>query len=490
MELRSRRDPAAISASEEILGLGRQSMLPEQERRVMFHEHILTAVIDAGGVPYQVGGSIRDELLGLPVKDHDIEVFHLPADVLARVLAPFGDVSEVGVSFGVIKLKTQAGHELDFTLPRRENKIGRGHRGFQVEVDHTMTLEESAARRDFSINSLYRDCRTHELFDPFQGRVDLEQRILRATSEHFAEDPLRVLRGFQFAARFGLTLEPATAEMCRSLREEYSSLPVERVWGEWIKWATKARHPGAGLEVLVRTGWIEFYPELTALIDVPQDPEWHPEGDAWVHTALVCDAAAEVAERHGLPDDERVVLMFAALCHDLGKAVTTVFEGRWKSLGHCEAGVPLSRQFLQRIGCPEWIIEQVEPLVAEHLVHVQHEITPRAVRRLSERLGKASITQLIRLVEADMNGRPPLPKGLPASAVRLAELSRELEVERSRPQPLLLGRHLIALGHAPDVWFREVLSECYQAQLDGIFIDEGNAHEFLKELMNRKADRR
>ena len=210
---------------------------------------IIQAISEAGGVAYEVGGCVRDQLLGLSNKDLVIEVFHLDAAQLSKILSRFGRVNEVGVSFGVIKLRTAYGDDVDFTLPRRESKIGRGHRGFQVQVDHTLSVADAALRRDFTMNAIYRNLHDQTLIDPHGGIKDLEQRVLRATSEHFAEDPLRVLRGMQFASRFDATMSSETIEMCRSLSHEYSSLALERVWNEWQKWATRGKRPSQGLKV-------------------------------------------------------------------------------------------------------------------------------------------------------------------------------------------------------------------------------------------------
>ena len=447
---------------------------------------IIQAISEAGGVAYEVGGCVRDQLLGHENKDLDIEVFYLDASYLSKILSRFGRVNEVGVSFGVIKLRTAQGDDLDFTLPRRESKVGRGHRGFQVEVDHTLSVADAALRRDFTMNAIYRNLHDQTLIDPHGGILDLEQRVLRATSEHFAEDPLRVLRGMQFAARFDAVMTSETIEMCRSLSHEYASLALERVWNEWLKWATRSKRPSKGLQVLRDCGWIEHYPELAALAGVQQDPVWHPEGDVWIHTLHVCDAAARVADRDGLPDDERVILLFAALCHDLGKpAATELTDGRWRSPSHAAIGVPLADSFLTSIGCPRHFIEIVQPLVAEHLVHVQSEATPRTVRRLSVRLGKASIVQLMRLVEADLGGRPPLPTTIPETLVRIMRLAESTNVFLKKPDPMVLGRHLLHLGYSPARWFSSILERCYEAQLDGVFANETDGIDFLKTELDK-----
>jgi len=448
---------------------------------------IIQVISEAGGIAYEVGGCVRDQLLGHANKDLDIEVFHLEAATLSKILSRFGRVNEVGVSFGVIKLRTAQGDDLDFTLPRRESKIGRGHRGFQVKVDHTLSVAEAALRRDFTMNAIYRNLHDQTLIDPHGGIGDLQQRVLRATSDHFAEDPLRVLRGMQFASRFDATMSSETIEMCRSLSHEYSSLALERVWNEWHKWATRSKRPSQGLRVLKQCGWIEHYPELAALDGVQQDPAWHPEGNVWIHTLHVCDAAAKIADRECLSDDERILLMFSALCHDLGKPTTTVFvDGRWRSPSHSSVGVPLADSFLTRIGCPRHFIELVQPLVAEHLVHIQAEASPRTVRRLSVRLGKATIVQLVRLMEADLSGRPPLPATMPESLIRLMQIAETTNVSNARPDRIVQGRHLIALGYQPAPWFGSILEKCYQAQLDGIFEVEADGIDFLKvQLLSR-----
>ena len=449
-------------------------------------KQIIQAISEAGGVAYEVGGCVRDQLLGHANKDLDIEVFHLDANTLSKILSRFGRVNEVGVSFGVIKLRTADGFDLDFTLPRRESKIGRGHRGFQVEVDHTLSVSEAARRRDFTMNAIYRNMHDQTLLDPHGGIVDLEHRLLRATSEHFVEDPLRVLRGMQFAGRFDAAMTSDTVEMCRSLSHEYSSLALERIWNEWHKWATRSKRPSKGLQVLRDCGWLDHYPELANLYGVPQDPHWHPEGDVWIHTLHVCDAAAQIADRDSLSDDERVILLLAALCHDLGKPATTeLSDGRWRSPSHASVGVPLAASFLTSIGCPRHFIEVVQPLVAEHLVHVQSEASPRAVRRLSVRLGKASILQLSRLVEADLGGRPPLPKTIPESLLRIMQLAESTKVSLTKPDRIVLGRHLLSLGYSPARWFSPILEACYQAQLDGVFATEADGIDFLKSELDK-----
>ncbi len=449
---------------------------------------ILQAIVRAGGEPYKVGGCVRDKQLGLPSKDVDVEVFGLSAGSLCDLLHIFGKVNMVGESFGVIKLTTET-DEFDFSLPRRENKTGRGYKGFQVEVDHTMTPKEAANRRDFTINAMSEKM-DGQLVDPFGGEQDLKNRVLRATSEHFSEDPLRVLRGFQFVSRFEMAAESRTIQMCRDLVNEADTLAAERVWVEWEKWATKGAVPSLGLKFLRDTNWLELYPELLHLVDVPQDPIWHPEGCAWTHTLHVCDEAARICDRENLEGEPRVTIILAALCHDLGKAMpehggtTNCEKGRWVSPAHAEVGVPLARKFLERIGCLERIIEQVLPLVAEHMIcSGGGEITDRVVRRLAMRLGKANVRQLMLVIEADHGGRPPLAKGLPAAAKDIAFIADRLVLEDGKPKPIVGGKHLLHRGFQPGPYFGQVIKQCFEAQLDGAFDDEVGAMNHLDELL-------
>ncbi|HEX9439454.1 MAG TPA: polynucleotide adenylyltransferase, partial [Roseiflexaceae bacterium] len=193
---------------------------------------ILSAIESAGGLPLIVGGAVRDQLLGYALKDIDIEVYRLSIEQLAEVLTPFGRLDAVGRSFGILKLRLPGGREFDFALPRRESKIGAGHRGFLAAPDPTMTPREAAARRDFTINAMALTP-AGEILDFFGGQADLHARILRHTTAAFAEDPLRVLRGMQFAARFDMRLAPETAALCRALLAEAPTLAIERIWGEW-----------------------------------------------------------------------------------------------------------------------------------------------------------------------------------------------------------------------------------------------------------------
>jgi tRNA nucleotidyltransferase (CCA-adding enzyme) len=430
-------------------------------------------VHEAGGRALLVGGCVRDQLMGTQPKDWDLEVYHLPSVRLREILDRLGPVNVVGESFTVYKL----GHDLDVSIPRRERKSGRGHKAFVIEGDPEMSVAEATRRRDFTINAILQDPLSGELIDPFDGRRDLEQHVLRAVSmETFAEDSLRVLRAAQFAARFQFEIDPATIELCRTI--DLSDLPGERIWGEMEKLLLQAQRPSLGLEWLRKLGAIEkLFPEIQSLIDVPQDREWHPEGDVFVHTGLVIDRARELIDDLSYP--RKVTVMLAALAHDFGKPATTEFiEGRLRSRGHEEAGVPPTESFLDRINVHTIdgynVRAQVIALVREHLkpgefYKKRNEVGEGAFRRLARR---CEPDLLYRVARADSLGRNadwvPREQWYGAEAQEwFIERSRELQVEQRPPDPILLGRHLLELGVEPGPQMGEITRAVYEMQLDG-----------------------
>ena len=437
------------------------------------------------GQAFLVGGCVRDALLDLPQKDFDIEVFGLDYPEFASELSRFGRTDLVGRSFGVIKLTVPSGETYDFSLPRRDSKVGPGHKGFSIEFDPAITLPEAASRRDFTINALMFNPRTGELLDFFGGRVDLEKRTLRHTSPAFIEDPLRVLRGMQFASRFALQAAPETISLCRQIKDRYRELAVERVREEWWKWAAKSKLPSAGLKVLAETGWIENFPEFNAIRGVPQEPEWHPEGDVFVHTCHCCDAMAALPQWQNADEESRVVYLLSVLAHDFGKAVSTTTElrdGRPRivSPGHEMQSVALAEAFCARIDLPLGLRKRILPLVANHMIPKQ-VMSDRAIRRLSHRLEPENIQGLTLMMTADASGRPPLPTGAPAMAAHLLERAAELRVAEAAPRPVLLGRQLLEVGMLPGRPVGEILDRAYEAQLEGKFDDLKGALMWLRD---------
>jgi tRNA nucleotidyltransferase (CCA-adding enzyme) len=436
---------------------------------------LLASLREAGGRPYLVGGAVRDALLGLPLQDWDVEVFALPAERLEAVLAASGKVDAVGQAFRVYKLSGVEGvtGALDVSLPRRDSKLGPGHRGIGVTGDPSLPVAEAARRRDFTINAMLLDPATGELVDPWGGRADLEARRLRAVdAATFGDDPLRALRALQFAARFELEADEATARLCASM--PLHELPAERVFGEVEKLLLKATRPSLGFALAREWGMLEqLAPELVPLASTPQDPEWHPEGDVWTHTLQVIDEARALLGglEHDLP--RQLAVMLGALCHDLGKPATTRFEdGRLRSRGHEEAGLPPTTSLLDR-----WNVftrqgydvrAQVLALVAQHLKPGQlyddrERVSDGAIRRLAR---KCEPDLLYRVARADCVGRRP-GRFEPVAMEWFLERVRALDVAQRPPEPLLKGRDLLELGLAPGPRVGELLREVYEKQLDG-----------------------
>ena len=431
------------------------------------------AVSDAGGRALLVGGCVRDALMQRSAKDWDLEVYGVAPERLREILDRFGPVNVVGEAFTVYKL----GAHLDVSIPRRERKSGRGHRAFVIEGDPSMTFEDAVRRRDFTINAILQDPLTGELIDPFGGQKDIDAHVLRAVSaETFVEDSLRVLRAAQFAARFEFQIDDDTVALCRTM--DLTDLPAERIWGELEKLLLRAQRPSIGLDWLSKLGALEqVFPEIQTLIGVPQDPEWHPEGDVFVHTLLVVDRARELID--DLPYARQVTVMLAALAHDFGKPPTTEFlEGHWRSRGHEEAGVEPAHRFLDRINIHTIdgydVRRQVVALVREHLkpgefYKKRDEVGEGAFRRLARR---CEPDLLYRVARSDSLGRNadwvPREKWYDAEAQEwFLRRAKELDVEKRPPDPLLLGRHLLELGLQPGPAMGEITRAVYEMQLDG-----------------------
>ncbi|HEX2911377.1 MAG TPA: polynucleotide adenylyltransferase [Chloroflexia bacterium] len=430
---------------------------------------LLEGIRRAGGRPLLVGGTVRDALLGHLPKDIDVEVFGLDGETLRQVAAHYGRVFAVGVSFGVLKVKLAGAGELDLSLPRRESlyDTGKGQRGFLATPDPAMTPFEAASRRDFTINAMYYDPAAGELLDFFEGQRDLQDGILRHVGPAFAEDPLRVLRGMQFAARWNFRVAPETAQFCAGLRPLYGTLAIERIWGEWHKLLLKGWLPSAGLEALTACGWRSLYPPLEQLAG----QAYSPGETAWEHTLRAVNAAAAISARYGLAGETRVVLMLATLCHDMDLPL----------VGAGGAVLDSAQAFLKAIGCPQHYLKPVLPLLRERLAYRTPEgtaPTATAVRRLSLRLAPATIEQWERLVEAASQGAKETGNARPA--LPWLELARTLGCDRGPLPPLLLGRHLKEAGLHPGPRFGQLLEEALEAQLEGRFSTTEEAMAWLK----------
>ena len=428
-----------------------------------------------GGRVWLVGGCVRDLVLGRQPRDLDIEVIGLPPGQVHALLAEHFSVQFVGKAFQVFKLQ---GLPIDLSVPSRIPADDTSLSGLPRQAD-PMTIDEALARRDFTINAMAWDPDTMELRDPFNGRGDLDARILRHTSTRFAEDPLRVLRGMQLSARFELTVAPETVALCRTLSQD--GQPGERLWEEWKKLLLQSNKPSIGLQFLRHCDWLNFYPELAALQGCPQDPHWHPEGDVWIHTLHCLDWFA--TERTGHESDDLVVGL-SILCHDFGKPATTKEEyGHVTSRGHESEGVGPTKRFLERLTNQYDLIDEVVPLVRCHLrprALYDANASDSAVRRLAKQVHR--IDRLVRVARADHAGRPPKQfDGFPAGEWLLTR-AQQLAVDRRAPLPIVMGRHLLELGFQPGPDMGRLLDDCYEAQLDGEF---GTLEDGLTYVKNR-----
>ena len=457
------------------------AFMPDPESGLLRAQQIAHAVHAAGGRALVVGGWVRDRLMGRASKDIDIEVFGVPADRLYRLLESMGRVETVGESFQVYK-----SGDIDVSLPRRESKSGRGHRGFEITGDPAMDLAEAVRRRDFTINAIAWDPLSDEYLDPCGGRRDIARRLLRVVDPAtFGDDSLRVLRAVQFAARFEFALDDVARDLCR--RIPLDDLPAERIWGEIEKLLLAAR-PSVGLALAMELGVVRaLFPELQALEGCPQEPEWHPEGDVWVHTLQVVDQARRRVDDLDRP--RRLAVMLGALCHDLGKPATTaVIDGRIRSMDHEDQGVAPTHALLDRLNLHSLdgydVRRQVIGFVAQHLkpgawFKVRADVGDGAFRRLAH---KVDLELLARVAKADCLGREPGRFDCTAMDWFL-ERARALGVEHVPPAPILLGRHVLALGVRPGPRVGEILKAVYEQQLDGNIVDVDQAIAAAKRLL-------
>ena len=433
-----------------------------------------------------VGGAVRDHFLELSIKDYDIEVYGLESlETLETLLSRYGSVNLVGKSFGILKFVYE-GEEYDFSFPRREQKVAIGHDGFEVTCDGFMHFEEASLRRDFTINALGYDVETKEFLDPFGAKKDIASKTLRhINAKTFVEDPLRVYRAVQFAARFGYVLAEETFALCKKMVEKglLDELPKERVYTEFTKLLLKSQKPSIGFELMKKLGITErYFPELHALIDVPQSPIWHPEGDVWIHTLMCVDKMVVLLtgkEKYDLK------MMFAILCHDLGKAThTQITPDKISAIGHERAGLEPTERFMYRLTNEHDFITSLLPLVEHHLapsIYFRGKAKNSTIRKLAT---KVNIEELVTVARADFLGRTTEAslKGIYEAGDWLLKKAEELDVYHEPLKPLLQGRDLIELGYKPSKEFKILLNTVYNEQLEGRIESRSEAIEFILSL--------
>lgn len=439
---------------------------------------ICKAVKEAGGKALLVGGSVRDTIIGKISKDFDLEIYGLESDKVEEIVSDFGNVIDVGKAFGILKISRGGGVDIDISLPRIDSKIGEGHRGFEVKTNPNMSVEEAAKRRDFTMNSISADPLTGEIFDPFGGIGDLKKRQLKITDEErFRDDPLRVMRALQFIGRFGLRLEGESERIIKEMAGQLKELPKERIMEEWKKLLLKSEIPSLGLIAGMNLGVFEaIHPEFPPLTETPQDSEWHPEGDVWMHTLKTVDSAAQILGREEIDEDSAFSVIMAALCHDLGKPLVTKKNetGQIVSYGHEERGKEPTYNFLESLGVDKLTQKKVIQLVANHLMptllyeqNIANKNLPEnggvsdgAIRRLATKVNPATIKELVLVAQADHFGRGPfedlktpgqllLPPFSYPPRKWLEKRAKDIGVEKSKPTPLTRGQDWISFGLKP-----------------------------------------
>lgn len=468
------------------------------------------AISTAGGRALLVGGCVRDMLLDRAPKDFDIEVYGIAPPQLATIAATFGEVIDAGAAFGILKLKIDnspsfprrgtgggARYEIDLGIPRHDSKVDAGHKGFDVHVDPTMSPTDAVRRRDFTVNAIMMDPLTGEVIDPAGGVADLEAKVLRVVDvERFGDDPLRVLRALHFIARFDLTVDAESMNVMKNAVSSLRELSPERLRDEWRKLLVLAERPSIGLHLGLDLGVFDvLHPELPMLKMTPQNPEWHPEGDVWIHTLMVVDEAATIVRREGLDEDSAFTIMLGALVHDLGKPVVTrVIDGKIRSIGHEEAGEAPARDFLKTVGVNHDVTEKIVGIVKDHLKPTKYYledhkdgslISDGAIRKLAARIAPATMNELLLVAEADYFGRGQWRHGetreYPERAWLLARAAA-LDVLTGPAPHAISGQDLVDLGIAPGPKMGELIREA-----DRLRDDEGKTKEeivaWIKEEM-------
>ncbi|MDR2677054.1 MAG: polynucleotide adenylyltransferase [Puniceicoccales bacterium] len=430
-----------------------------------------------GGRAYFVGGCVRDMSMHIVPKDLDMEVFGIDPEAL-RALFP-EKLFPTGRSFGIYKYD---GLPLDIGIPRLESAIGTGHRDFEVFSDPHLSLPLAASRRDFTINAIYWDPLENRIEDPFNGLKDMEQKKLRHVSPKFAEDPLRILRGMQFLARFNLSAAEETTNLCRKLTLE--NLSAERIYTEFCKLLLFGRSIGNGIQFLSQTNCLRFFPELAALENCQQDPVSHPEGCVLRHIECALDVYATLRPAR---EWDALVTGFGVLCHDFGKPMCTRWNkaGRLSAKGHERAGLSPAEAFLTRMRAPKQLINEVLPLIECHMIPRRFASSKDATRRALNRLAHnvRRIDRLLIVARCDNIGRPPHIPNLSGENI-LEKMAKAAGLFKNPPAPLIRGRDLQTnLGMNPSPKMGKLLKRLFEDQLDGKFHDFNTGMARAKRLI-------
>ena len=431
-----------------------------REKDLQMARRIAECVRSAGGHTYYVGGCVRDAILNRESKDIDLEIHGIRPEQLEEILRTLGEPVIMGSSFGIMGLRH---YDLDIAMPRKDEKGSRGGKEFYDVVAPFVGTEKAARRRDLTMNALMQDVLTGEIVDHFGGVADLQNGVIRHVDDAtFAEDPLRVLRAAQFAARFQFTVAEETVQLARKL--DLSDIPRERIWGELEKALLKPERPSVFFRVLREMNQLEtWFPEMKQLIGVEQNPKFHPEGDVWNHTMLVLDLAAQLRGQAKQP----LEFMVSALCHDFGKITTTTKnDGRIQSIGHELEGVTLAETFLQRLTNETGVFKYVLNMVQLHMRPNQMAEQRSAAKSMCKLFDSSVAPEdLILLAKADHCSRPD------ASPYEKTEmyLQDHLKLYRERmAQPCVMGADLIQAGFRPGKAFKDALEYAHKLRLAGV----------------------
>lgn len=453
-----------------------------------------------GGRALLVGGAVIDLIQRSVPKDWDFEVFGLDYTDLERHMSDLSPKT-VGRSFGTMKITLHDGVQVDLNIPRTDSKSGAGHAGFTVKTDPRMTFTEAARRRDITINAMSLDILTGEMIDPFGGRSDLIEGLIKATDfATFTDDPLRPLRVMQLLARKGKRVDDKTMSLIRSMSSRFTELPKERVFGEFSKLFLRATRPSVGLEFLRESGWIVHFPEIEAMIGCQQRHEWHPEGDVWTHSLLAADASAQI--RHTVPDRQREAFCFGVFLHDVGKPISTVtekmiterdprvlalaVENRKKpeelfltAYGHDVAGMEPAESFMRRMTDAWKVIDLVKGIVHHHMQpgnlnagNASRGAYARLHRKMVEIGGDLRLIGRMCQCDAcatshDWKTRT-LSGGSPSwdheSSAKVMEHADAFDSDISSVVQKVSGKDLIALGYKPGREFGRILKDALDIQ--------------------------
>jgi len=445
-------------------------------------------VSQSGGKIYAVGGTVRDQFLQHPSKDQDLLVTQVPFESLTKILKRYGDVFTVGKSFGVIKFYPKHSPDtcLDIALPRKEVSTGVGHRDFQVDFDPMLPVETDLQRRDFTINAMAQEILTEEIIDPFRGQEDLKNKTLRMVAPRaFEEDPLRLMRGIQFAARFQLEIEPITLEAMKKNAELIKTVSPERI-SEELKKLLSAEKPSLGFIWMNKTGLLKpVFPELAENVGVEQGNKFLND-DVFMHTMRVLDASRKDA---AIPNAGDLELMLSALFHDVGKARTKRFDkakNRLTFYGHQTLSRRMAKMRMNALRMTTIGVnpDNVAHLVEEHMFQTKAFFTDRAIRRFINKIGPEHILKLVDLRLADNRGGK-YPEGIKG----VLNLRKKIAEELNKQTPFSVkdlavrGTDLMALGIPEGREIGNILHQLVEFILDD---PELNTKESLLEIVRTK----